>query len=218
MPNNTIIKINNVTYRASSNITIFDNVSLALTGPALYFLTGENGTGKSTLAKILAGVITAHEALHGTITIHTQSYDLSHATTTQFLHAQVAYIPPQMHTMVAPHFTARENLAIAALPRYPGFSLFTPEDTLPFSIPLDIPAQELSSGQTQLLVIAMVLQHNPSVLILDEPTSALDATHTAQVMDCITKISKQILCMCICHDEPLIQQYSNGENIIRLPL
>lgn len=207
------IMITNLTFVFPSGKHLFDNRSIDLSGPGFYFLTGKNGVGKSTLARIISGLTSPHEKISGTISFDHAHYDLSAQATRNFLYEHVAYVSQRTDDMVAPHFTARENMALAALPRYPGLGILKKYDGQIFGIPMDIPAKNISGGQRQLLSIAMMLQKKPLILILDEPTAALDEQNAIMIMDTIKTLSAQILCICICHDEELIARYARGKNI-----
>lgn len=199
--------VKDLTFIFPSGKQLFTKLSLTLEEAGLYFLTGKNGAGKTTLARILAGLTVHAENVSGTITLSNTPHDLSLETTRHFLYNNVAYVNQRVDDMLAPHFTAQENLTASAFSRYPLLELAKHINDVPFGIPDDIPVKNLSGGQRQLLALAMVLQKKPLMLILDEPTSALDEAHALQVMDTIKQISSHILCICICHDNGLIERY-----------
>ena len=67
---------------------------------------------------------------------------------------------------------------------------------------------ELSGGQSQRAMIAMMLAGNPSLLIADEPTTALDVTVQAQVLDMLKRISRDrgMSVVLVSHDLGVVAQ------------
>ncbi len=207
------LSVNNLTFTFPAGKQLFNKLSFTLEEYGLYFLTGQNGTGKTTLAHILAGLVESPGLLSGTITVQNSIHNLAHKRTKQFLYNHAVYVHQQVDNMLALNFSAKENICASSFPAYPGLSLATSTPNIPFGIPDNMPAKNLSGGQRQLLTLSMALAKNPLILILDEPTSALDQANARHVMDMIKHISKDIFCICICHDDAIIQDYQTGEPI-----
>ena len=76
---------------------------------------------------------------------------------------------------------------------------------------------ELSSGQSQRVLIARAIAQNAEVLLLDEPTSNLDVRYQMDVMDLIRGIVKENnVCACaIIHDLDLAMKYCDKVVLIR---
>ena len=73
---------------------------------------------------------------------------------------------------------------------------------------------ELSGGQMQRVAIARAIVNSPDIILADEPTGALDSQTSIQIMDILTKISKNKLVIMVTHNPDLAGEYSN--RIIKL--
>ena len=141
---------------------LLDGVTLYLNEGERIGLIGVNGTGKSTLLKLLAG---AEDADSGRI-----SRDPN---------VQVSYLPqaPQMddRLTVLEQVFAGHPAEFRALNEYEAKSILTRLGI----IDLDQRIGELSGGQRKRVALATVFVHPADVLILDEPTNHLDAEMVA---------------------------------------
>lgn len=194
----------------------FEDVSFSCTKPGLIFVQGKNGVGKSTLFRLLQGNVLQGESASGHVCIGGSQYNLAHTNDRASLSTYSMCLAQDSNRMVAPNFTGLENIAYACFERYPAFSrarvvqepLAMAEQ---FSVPLGRYAGELSGGQRQMLALLMVTQRPLTVLFLDEPTAALDEKNARLVMDFVRHVvnNKNIFCVCISHDEALIQAYAD---------
>ena len=141
---------------------LLDNVSLYLNAGDRIGLIGVNGTGKSTLLKILAG---AADADSGRVSLDPN--------------VQVAYLPqsPQMDDdrTVLEQVFAGHPAEFRAINEYEAKTILTRLGVTDF----DRKIRELSGGQRKRVALATVFVHPADVLILDEPTNHLDAEMVA---------------------------------------
>ncbi len=147
---------------------VFANVNKILASPNIYGIAGSNGSGKSTISKIIAGVIspTKGKVLH--------SIDGQNIPSEE-LHKHIGFVSPYL--VLYDEFTAEENLIHFARIRgieyekeyldylFNQFSLYNRKKDI---------VKAYSSGMKQRLKFIFALQHKPSLILLDEPTSNLD--------------------------------------------
>ncbi len=143
---------------------VFAGLSFDLAPGEALLLTGANGAGKSSLLRLLAGLMPAAEGCllwHGADALA----DLpAHARRLRYLGHQDA---------LKPGLTARENLRFFA--RLWGGEVdaaLVALDLLPLA---DLPARVLSSGQKRRLALARLALAPAELWLLDEPTVGLDA-------------------------------------------
>lgn len=168
--------------------TIFDNVSFAVPS-GITALIGKNGTGKTTLARILTGL---NHPQHGTFTVRGARLDKAALMPHTGLVLQNADHQLQMRTV-------REELQSAVIARKMAqkrasgswLTLLRRErltqkeidfvedllDRLRLKPLAERHPQSLSGGEKQRVVIGCALAKNPAILILDEPTSGLDGAN-----------------------------------------
>ena len=152
-----VLVLENIT-KAYGERTLFDSVSLGINEGDKIGVIGVNGTGKSTLLKIIAGLI---EPDTGTVTKGSS--------------VQVAYLPQ------TPEFDEDASILAHVLEgKLDGTDDWTTEseaktilNKLGFS-DYDRPARHLSGGEKKRVALARTLLHPADVLILDEPTNHLD--------------------------------------------
>lgn len=140
---------------------LFDGLNLSIEGTGIIGLLGLNGQGKSTLLKILSGVLPA-------------SIETTCSTTDRHL---IGYLPerPQFY----PELTVYENICFSAeingvkQPELHNRVSDTIRKTQLAGHSRQL-AGTLSKGYQQRLGLAMATVHEPRFLILDEPTDGLD--------------------------------------------
>jgi rhamnose transport system ATP-binding protein len=158
-------------------------VSFPLFGGEVHALVGENGAGKSTIVKMLAGV---HEPDTGSTVIDGDEVRLSGPADAQAAGIAVIYQEPTLF----PDLSVVENIFMGRQPRRrfgridraamkaEAVRLF---DRLGVRIDPDRPARGLSIADQQLVEIAKALSLDARVLVMDEPTAALSGVEVERL-------------------------------------
>lgn len=166
--------------------TIFSDVNIDIKRGERVALIGNNGTGKTTILKIInqllpkdSGKITLGAQVH--IGYYDQEHQVLHAEKTIFDELQDAY--PQMNN-------TRVRNVLAAF-------LFTGEDVFK-------KIADLSGGERGRVSLAKLMLSNANFLILDEPTNHLDITSKEILENALNKYTGTILY--VSHDRYFINQ------------
>ena len=151
--------------------TANDSIDLSLHGGEIHALLGENGAGKSTFVKVLAGI---NQPDAGTITIDGQAVTLDSPRTARGCGIAVVH----QNSSMVPALTVAENsmLLTDRLGRIdPGIrhQIESTADALGFVIDPDARVDRLSVGQKQRAELVRALLHDARLVILDEPTAVL---------------------------------------------
>lgn len=144
--------------------SVFNNVTLELNEGKIYGLLGQNGVGKSTLLKILSGLI---KIKSGKCTINGEIPYLRHPS---FLE-NVYYLPEDF---VGPAISI-EDYAKETGKFYPNFSMDKFKAICErFDVETKSKFTRLSYGQQKKAVIALAMSLNTKILLMDEPSNGLD--------------------------------------------
>lgn len=147
------------TYRS---VTALNDLSLSFEPGRIVGLVGENGCGKTTLLKILAGVLADWSG----------SVEIDGKTPGPETKAEVAFLPSE-------DFLSRELTASGAIDLYArffaDFDAGKARETIGFfGLPMDRKLAEMSKGMGEKLQIALVMARRARVYLLDEPISGVD--------------------------------------------
>lgn len=188
----TRLQADNVTLSYGNNISVVEELSLAIRDGGVTSIIGPNGCGKSTLLRALARLMsprTGSVILDGQ-TIHSQS--------TKEVAKRLCLMPQQPD---APESITVEDLTRRG--RYPHQSMLQPptsKDQIAIERALaqtgmdelrDRPVDELSGGQRQRAWISMALAQDTPLLLLDEPTTYLDIAHQQEVLDLVKNLNQE---------------------------
>lgn len=156
-------------------IDVLRDVDLDLQRGEIHALLGENGAGKSTFAKILAGV---HRPSRGTITLNGEPVDILNPIVAQKLGITLIHQEP----ISFPDLSVAENLVLGRgdggwFARVPWAEMTRNAralmDLLGVRIDVTKPMRGLSIADQQMVEIARALASDSRLIIMDEPTAPL---------------------------------------------
>lgn len=173
-----MVTIQNLQFGYRKTAPVFDNLHLQLDAGHIYGLLGENGTGKSTLLKLIAGLAFAKNG---------EIVTLGYEPQKRFpgMLQQIAFIPEEFDLLP---LSIQTFIKINA-PFYPAFDKDKMWELLKeFQIPQGQAITDMSYGQKKKLLIAFGLATNARLIIMDEPTNALDIPSKAQFRKMIASV------------------------------
>lgn len=166
---------------------LLDDVTLELTAPRIAVI-GANGSGKSTFARLLNGLMTPTT---GTVTVH--GLDALRERTAVRRRVGFVFTDPDAQILMP---TPAEDLALSLRGRPRGDIAARVQETLDrhgLGAHADIPASSLSGGQKQMLALATVLLSEPALIVADEPTTLLDLRNARRIGDLLLAQDAQVL-------------------------
>ncbi|MCT1363882.1 MULTISPECIES: energy-coupling factor ABC transporter ATP-binding protein [unclassified Microbacterium] len=166
---------------------LLDDVTLELTAPRIAVI-GANGSGKSTFARLLNGLMTPTT---GTVTVH--GLDALRERTAVRRRVGFVFTDPDAQILMP---TPAEDLALSLRGRPRGDIAARVQETLDrhgLGAHADIPASSLSGGQKQMLALAAVLLSEPALIVADEPTTLLDLRNARRIGDLLLEQDAQVL-------------------------
>ncbi|WP_313666019.1 ATP-binding cassette domain-containing protein [Shinella sp.] len=169
---------------------VLSDVTLEFPSGEVVALVGHNGSGKSSLLKILARQLVPTAGIstyagHHLATYHDRSFARS-----------VAYLPQDLGT--GSDMTVRELVACGRYPWHGALGRFSAADRERVDAAIratgidayaDRLVGTLSGGERQRAWIAMLVAQDASCLLLDEPTAALDIAHQMDVLSLIRQLA-----------------------------
>lgn len=174
----TAIALDHVTVRLGETVAL-DDVSVALDASRIA-VVGANGSGKSTFARVLAGLVAPSS---GSVLVHgldpgRQASALRRLVSVVFSNPDAQIIMPTVAEDAA--FSLRsERLPAAESAARVADAL----DRFGLTGLADRAAHDLSGGQKQLLALCGAFIRRPQLVIADEPTAYLDARNARRVAE-----------------------------------
>jgi ATP-binding cassette subfamily B protein/ATP-binding cassette subfamily C protein len=203
----TDIRFSNVNFHHAGRVDLLEDFSLKLPGGKVIALIGKSGCGKSSLAKLMAGLYQPNSGniRIGFYNIHDLSLDC--------LRQQVVYVPQEAHfwsrsildnfRLGTPHISFEEIVTACHVADADSFISQLPNK---YQTVLGEFGANLSGGQKQRLAIARGILTNPPILILDEATAGLDPVSETNVLDRLLEHRQGKTTILITHRPSVVQR------------
>ncbi len=211
-----MLQINDLTYRIGKR-TLLDRATMVLPDGAKAGLVGRNGTGKTTLFRLIVGdlgpedgsISLSRGARVGEVAQEAPSTDLSLIDTVVAADKERAALLAEAETAHDAHRIAEIQLRLADIDAHSaearagailsglGFDAATQRG----------PCSALSGGWRMRVALAAVLFSEPDLLLLDEPTNYLDLEGTIWLINFLAKYRQSVLI--ISHDRDLLDRAVN---------
>jgi len=204
--------------RAAPSVYAVDGVSLTVARGEVLGLVGESGCGKSTVGRMIAGLLPASRG-----SLHFEGKDITRAGVEHHLKIQMVFQNP--YASLNPRQRIDGVIAEAAV----HHGRVAPRDAAEFSaallrkVGLD-PSyglrypHQFSGGQRQRIAIARALALDPEFIVCDEAVSALDVSVQAQVLNLFMDLreSRDLTYLFISHNLAVVEYIADRVAIMYL--
>lgn len=206
----TVIQIEEVSFGYGSQRPVLSHISVGVPRGVFLAVVGANGVGKSTLLRIMSGLLRPRS---GQVLLEGRelySYGI------RGIAQRIAVVRQEF--VPAFGFSVLETVLMARTPGYGPLGFESKEDRALATKALEMtdtarfasrPLGALSAGERQRVFIARALAQNTPILLLDEPTSFLDLKHQVAIYDLLKSTQQQAgtTIVAVTHDLNLAAQY-----------
>ena len=166
---------------------VLNKVNMSIDRGDIYGFVGENGSGKTTIIRVITGLIFPHEG-----DVELFGVNINDASITEVKSKLGAIVETPS---IYPNMTAKENLLMQAeilnMKDLDKLDKILNEVGLGYLINDNKKAGNFSLGMRQRLGIAMALVNDPEFLILDEPMNGLDPSGIVEIRELILKLNRE---------------------------
>lgn len=178
---NSIVNIKNLSHSYGATVAL-DNVSLEVERGEMFGIIGPDGSGKSTLYRILATLLIPTK---GEVLV----MGLNPVTDYKKIRTKIGYMPERFS--LYQDLSVNENLKFYAslfgVSVKENYDLIAPIFGQLERFP-NRRAGALSGGMKQKLALSCALIHRPEILLLDEPTTGVDAVSRSEFWDMLSQL------------------------------
>lgn len=208
-----ILEVKDLNFSYEEEGKTIDNVSFSVEEGSYTTIVGHNGSGKSTIAKLIMGLL---ESASGTITIDGIALNNENLAKVRS-RIGIVFQNPDNQFIGA---TVRDDIAFGlenhcVEPSMMDEIIDTNAALVKMSDFMDQEPTHLSGGQKQRVAIAGVLAMKPKLLIFDEATSMLDPDGKDEIKKVIMKLHKEssLTILSITHD---IDEVASSDYVVAL--
>ena len=199
---NNLIEVKNLSFFYNKS-KVLENINLDVTHNDFLAIIGPNGGGKSTLLKLILGLLKPHT---GKIN---STYDKN----------SIGYVPQNTNLNIYFPITSLEVVLMGHIggkkPLF-GYSkeeICCAKSSLEKVGMLDFANTKignLSGGQRQRVFIARALCANPKIILLDEPTASIDVKGQAEVYELLKQLNTTMTIVVVSHDISVLLNYAKN--------
>ena len=197
-----LINISNLFYKYHKT-DVLENINLSIKDDDFLAIIGPNGGGKSTLLKLILGLLTPQS---GTIINNIKTN-------------QVGYVPQNTNLNTDFPITALEIVLMGLISSKKRVFGYSKEDIEIAKASLakvsmadfaNSKIGDLSGGQRQRVFIARALCSNPKVMLLDEPTASIDVKGQREIYELLKELNSSICIVVVSHDISVLLNYAKN--------
>lgn len=208
------IELRNINFNYEGGISIFNDLNLSLKKGDILVITGESGTGKSTLIKLLTGLINPNS---GEIYFNDEQY----LSNMKSIGKTISYSGPEPFIINASlkdnllyasqNSILHEQLAKDLLEKFGMWETFVSREGFQ-TLVKDF--HNFSTGQMQRISLIRALLQDTDLLILDEATSNLDNLTEKKVIDEILRKSSKRITIITSHRLAFLEIATHKLNLV----
>ena len=197
-----LINISNLYYKYHKT-DVLENINLSIKEDDFLAIIGPNGGGKSTLLKLILGLLTP---INGKID-------------KKIKNSLIGYVPQNTNLNIDFPITALEIVLMGHIVSKKRIFGYSKEDIACAMESLKKVSMEkfanskigdLSGGQRQRVFIARALCSNPKIMLLDEPTASIDVKGQREIYELLKELNKFICIVVVSHDISVLLNYAKN--------
>ena len=179
-----LVETNDLVKKYGKNIVV-DHVNMHIPEGSIYGFVGENGSGKTTIMRLLTGLAEPTSGVYSLFGVSNRSNKIYDKRREMSAIVETTSLVPSM--------TAIDNMIFQEM--YLGIKL-TPEQRMELLTKVHLEnvgkkkVKNFSLGMKQRMGIALALLNHPKLMLLDEPMNGLDPQGIAELRDLLIELNK----------------------------